>query len=92
MKSDLRTSPQQSSCRGAGETRKLTSVINCKSARDMVMRGVGDEPGGYQKKGWFDDEPRATPALPGGGADGGAGALWVSDASPCALRTITREC
>ena len=30
-------------------------------------------------------EPRATPALPGGRANGGAGALWVSDALPHTL-------
>ena len=56
--------------------------------RTHLVRDVSEQLGVCQKKGWFDDEPRATPALPRGRADGGAGALWVSDACPCTLRTI----
>ena len=75
---------------GAGETR-CSWQSKFVSARTRLLLDVSDEMGVCQKKGWIDDEPRATPALPRGRADGGAGALWVSDACPCALRTIARE-
>src|SRR5215208_2502538 len=82
------TSPERSSSWGAGETDMLMPTASSLSRWTRLVLDVSDETRVCQKKGWFDDEPRATPALPRGRADGGAGALRVSDASPCTLRTI----